>query len=61
MPAARPSQASVANVISAMTAAGIRIGAVRVLPDGGFLVETASVAESPAPPSDNPKWDEVAG
>ena len=59
MPAARPSKASLNNVLAAMKSAGIAIGSVRVLPDGGFRVETVTVAESRAPASNVPSWEDV--
>lgn len=42
MSAARPSKASVANVLLAIVAAGLRPGPVRIAPDGSFVVETIS-------------------
>ena len=39
MPAARPSQASVGNAISALVEAGLKPTALHVAPDGSFRVE----------------------
>jgi hypothetical protein len=42
MAAAKPSQASLANVLAALTAQGLPIAGVHVDPDGGFRVITAT-------------------
>ena len=57
MPAARPSQAQIANVIAALRAAGLDVGEVRVDADGGFVVRPAGVDSPPTPaPSSPPIW-----
>lgn len=56
MPAARPSQASIRNVIEAMKDAGLVPCAVRVAADGGFVVETQN--QTPVPESPNTGQDE---
>lgn len=48
MPAASPSKASVANVLAALAAAGLRPSAVHVSADGAFRVEVASSETEPA-------------
>lgn len=48
MPRARPTQASVANVIAAMKAAGHDAVTVSVSPDGGFTVSPAKDVDLPA-------------
>ncbi len=53
MPAARPSQAAVVNVLAAMKAAGLQPGTVRVTADGGFEVAVAGDgAQKPINPAD---------
>jgi len=62
MPAARPSQAAVRNVINAMKAAGMEPCAIRVAADGGFVVETLQdkpVSESQNAGQDEPRRFEV--
>lgn len=44
MAAAKPSQASVTNVLAALTAQGLAISGVQVDPDGGFRVLTSTTA-----------------
>ena len=57
MPAARPSKASVANVVAALKAAGAAAVEVRVHGDGGFTVREVPVDTPPAPiPSSPPRW-----
>lgn len=51
MAAAKPSQASVTNVLAAITAQGLAISGIQVDPDGGFRVLTTDV---PAPESVDP-------
>ena len=46
MPAAKPSKASIVNVIEAMKAAGIEPGEVRVDADGGFTVSPRESIDS---------------
>lgn len=46
MPAARPSQASVSNAVSAVVALGLQPTSIFVGPDGSFRVEIASVADT---------------
>jgi len=48
MAAARPSQASLANVIAAMKAEGLEIGEIKVAPDGGFTVATREAVDRAA-------------
>ncbi len=45
MPAAQPSKSSVSNVISALLAAGLQPGGVRVNADGSFCVDVAGKHE----------------
>lgn len=54
MPAARPSQSQISNVIAAILAAGAQPGAIRVERDGSFVVEivaTLSPDNLPSPPN----------
>jgi hypothetical protein len=46
MAAARPSQASIANVIAALSAAGLRPGAIRVNADGSFEFQILQAVEA---------------
>ena len=57
MSRARPSQASVKNVIEALIACGMVPGAVRVGSDGSFTVEAKdkALAESPRDGQSEPK------
>lgn len=61
MPAAKPSQAAVANVLAALKEAGQTAASVRVSADGGFVVDIASanVEDSQGDRSDPPRWDEA--
>lgn len=58
MPAAKPSKASVAQVLTAITSAGLMPKAIRVAADGSFVVETGrneALAESTPPAQDEPR------
>lgn len=46
MPAARPSQASVSNAVSAVVALGLQPKSILVGPDGSFRVEIAALADT---------------
>lgn len=71
MPAARPSQPAVANVVGALVAAGLRVAAVHVNADGSFHVEVGEPSPSPSMQDEfargrrvrndePPSWDDVA-
>jgi hypothetical protein len=55
MPAAKPTQAAIRNVIEAMIACGLTPGAVRVQADGGFVVEPAGLDPREKPAQDAPR------
>lgn len=65
MPAARPSQKSLSNVLGALMAAGLTPGTVHVNADGTFRVEvaaaTASHQDAGSPPEvendEPPTWE----
>lgn len=67
MPAARPSQASLSNAVSALIDAGLRPAALQVAPDGSFRIELGcySNLEALAVPQEIGKdsealtWDEA--
>lgn len=67
MPAARPSQASLGNAISALVEAGLMPVALQVSPDGSFRfeileVEPGSVCVARLDPSEHseaPSWDDA--
>lgn len=60
MPAARPSQAQIANVIAAMKSAGIEPGEIVVSKDGGFTVKPKPLDDSPKPVATMPrKWGQT--
>lgn len=68
MPAARPSQASVANAVSAAMDAGLIPASICVAPDGSFRIELSGVqsvdqlAISSVGGEDNgpPTWSEIS-
>lgn len=67
MPAARPSQASVCNAVSALVEVGLTPSALQVAPDGSFRIELVGdaggselVASDDLRNDDEPmSWDEV--
>ncbi|MEM6941558.1 MAG: hypothetical protein AAF943_16075 [Pseudomonadota bacterium] len=68
MPAARPSQASFSNAVSAVVALGFKPTSIVVGPDGSFRVEIAGNAHADcldpmAEGADNPEplsWEDAA-
>jgi hypothetical protein len=63
MPAARPSQASIRNVLAALKAAGQLIAAVDVAVDGSFRVEVGAAGIAVAKEVRNPdapmRWEDL--
>ncbi|WP_127903395.1 hypothetical protein [Solirhodobacter olei] len=66
MPAAKPSQASVANVVSALKENGLPVVAVYVSADGSFRAEVGAYAaiaaemEQTLDEDEPPAWGDVA-
>ena len=61
MPAARPSVASVSNVVRALKSAGAAALEVQVASDGSFVVRETTLDQQAAAPSPIPRWDDVQG
>jgi hypothetical protein len=71
MPAARPSQPAVANVVGALVSAGLRVAAVQVGADGSFSVQVADATQATSVTSEKfaatenvrddepPSWDDL--
>lgn len=61
MPAARPSVASISNVVRALKAAGAATLEVQVASDGSFVVRETNLDQHVTPHSPVPRWDDVQG
>lgn len=53
MARARPSQPAIKNVLEAILACGMVPGAIRVAPDGSFVVETQESDDQSTAPTQN--------
>lgn len=68
VPAAKPSQPAVANVVGALIAAGLRVASVHVNADGSFCVSVAEATSDRAEEfamtdavrdDEAPSWDDI--